>query len=64
VVLSAVAHTSSLDHELRALRALLPAHVPLMDGGGGAAKLPEVEGVTPVRDLAHWRALLRTCTAA
>jgi methanogenic corrinoid protein MtbC1 len=64
VALSAVAHSSSLAKELRALRLLLPAHVPLLVGGGGAARLAEVEGVTPVRDLAHWRALLRNCTAA
>lgn len=45
--------------ELVAIRRELATHVPLLVGGAGALDLPPLEGVTPVRDLDHWRALLR-----
>lgn len=60
VALSTAGHADDLDHELRALRALLPPQVALMVGGEGAKRLAGAPGVTAVRDLAHWRALLRT----
>jgi DNA-binding transcriptional MerR regulator/methylmalonyl-CoA mutase cobalamin-binding subunit len=59
VALSAAARTNGLDREVRTLRALLPTHLPLMVGGEGAVGLADVRGVTAVRDLSHWRALLR-----
>lgn len=59
VGLSAASHTEDLDREVRSLRALLPPHVPLMVGGQGGARLAPAPGITGVRDLAHWRALLR-----
>ncbi len=58
VALSAASDAAGLERELGALRALLPQHVPLLVGGAGAATLADVPGVTRVRDLAHWRALL------
>jgi len=60
VALSAAASCSDLARELRTLRALLPQHVPLLVGGAGVAGLSDVRGVTVVRDLQHWRALLRS----
>ena len=46
--------------ELKVLRMALPPRTPLLVGGGGVASLGSLgEGITPVRDLAHWRALLR-----
>ncbi|HMA44962.1 MAG TPA: cobalamin-dependent protein [Gemmatimonadales bacterium] len=58
VALSAASDAAGLERELGALRALLPRHVPVLVGGAGAATLADVPGVTRVRDLAHWRALL------
>lgn len=58
VALSAGSDAAGLKRELGALRALLPRHVPLLVGGAGAARLADVPGVTRVRDLRHWRALL------
>ena len=49
---------SGLERDLGALRATLQRHVPLLVGGAGAATLADLPGVTKVRDLAHWRALL------
>ena len=46
--------------ELHDLRQQLRPHAALLVGGGGAASLePLGDGITVVRDLAHWRALLR-----
>ena len=59
VALGAASRTDGLDREVRSLRARLPRHVPVMVGGAGAARLAAVPGVTLVRDLGHWRALLR-----
>ncbi len=59
VALSAASHGPGLDRELSALRARLQRHVPLLVGGAGAARLADTPGVTKVRDLPHWRALLR-----
>lgn len=58
VALSVAGDTPDLDRELRALRAQLDPHVPLLVGGARAATLADVPGVTRVRDLPHWRALL------
>lgn len=58
VALSASTTVDGLEHELAALRALLPRHVSLLVGGAGAATLGDVAGVTRVRDLSHWRSLL------
>lgn len=55
LVLGAGARTHA---EIAALRHLLPDSVPLFVGGAAAA-VPGVPGITPVQDLAHWRALLR-----
>ena len=46
--------------EVAALRDELAAETPLLIGGSGAAALRPVAGLTPVRDLAHWRSLLRS----
>ena len=46
--------------ELQELRRALRRRTALLAGGGGASSLgPLAEGITLVRDLAHWRALLR-----
>ena len=46
--------------ELQALRLGLPPHTALLAGGAGASSLGALgDGITAVRDLAHWRALLR-----
>lgn len=46
--------------ELRSLRRTLPAATALLVGGPGVQSLePLGRGITPVRDLPHWRALLR-----
>jgi DNA-binding transcriptional MerR regulator/methylmalonyl-CoA mutase cobalamin-binding subunit len=58
VALSTTGCTNDLKRELHTLRALLPPHVPVMVGGAGAARIGGVQGITTVRDLAHWRALL------
>lgn len=55
-----VANTDGgLAEEVAALRASLPADVPLIVGGAGAARAARPTGVTAARDLTHWRALLR-----
>lgn len=59
VGLSVTIGAAGLDDELRTIRRTLAPHVPLMVGGAGAERLPSANGVTRVRDLAHWRALLR-----
>ncbi len=51
---------NGLADEVAAVRQRLPAEVPLLVGGRGAASLPPLDGVVPVRDLPHWHALLRT----
>ena len=61
---SAAREAAALNREVAALRALLPRHVPLLVGGAGAAKLRAMPGVSKVRDLAHWRALLSAERAA
>jgi DNA-binding transcriptional MerR regulator len=58
VALSAANNVDGLTTELTTLRALLPRHVPLLVGGPGASTVPDVPGVTRVRDLSHWRSLL------
>jgi len=63
VGLSVAGDVGGLGEELRALRAALPQPVPLLVGGAGAARAADVPGVTRVRDLQHWRALLRAHTA-
>jgi DNA-binding transcriptional MerR regulator/methylmalonyl-CoA mutase cobalamin-binding subunit len=60
VALSASNFSTNLDAEVRTLRQLLPPHVPLMVGGGGAGRVSGLEGVVAIRDLTHWRALLRS----
>ncbi len=46
--------------ELGALRKLLPPSTVMLVGGSGVASLGLLgDGITAVRDLAHWRALLR-----
>ena len=60
VALSVATDSADVDREPRALRALLPRHVPLLVGGAGASRLSNMRGVIRVRDLDHWRALLRT----
>lgn len=59
VGLSVAADTSGLQDELHALRGMLAPHVPLLLGGAGAQAVGEIDGLTRVRDLSHWRALLR-----
>ena len=59
VALSVAADAASLPDELVALRQGIQPHVALLVGGAGAEELPELHGLTKVRDLAHWRALLR-----
>ncbi|HET9013100.1 MAG TPA: B12-binding domain-containing protein [Gemmatimonadaceae bacterium] len=54
---------AGLKREVTSLRALLPSHVPVLIGGPGAARLRDMRGVTKVRDLSHWRALLTTARA-
>ena len=60
VALSVATESADGDRERRALRARLPRHVPLLVGGAGASRLSNMRGVIRVRDLDHWRALLRT----
>jgi len=60
VALSVATDSADVDPELRALRTLLPRHVPLLVGGAGASRLSNARGLIRVRDLDHWRALLRT----
>jgi DNA-binding transcriptional MerR regulator len=51
--------------ELQALRRELPRRTALLAGGAGVSALGAFgDGITPVRDLAHWRALLRTLAPA
>jgi DNA-binding transcriptional MerR regulator len=45
---------------LSALRAAIGPSTPLLLGGAGAARLGRIAGVTRVRDLGHWRSLLRS----
>jgi len=59
VALSVATGPPDLPRELSQLRQGLAPHVPLLVGGPGAARLPETDGLTRVRDLSHWRALLR-----
>jgi methanogenic corrinoid protein MtbC1 len=59
VALSVATDEVGLGHELLALRQGVEPHVPLFVGGTGAEHLGELDGITKVRDLAHWRALLR-----
>jgi DNA-binding transcriptional MerR regulator/methanogenic corrinoid protein MtbC1 len=59
VALSVATDAVGLRDELIALRQGIEPHVPLLVGGAGAEGLAELHGLTKVRDLAHWRALLR-----
>jgi len=59
VALSVATGATGLEDELHALRQLLPPHIPLLVGGAGAETVGKIDGLTRVRDLAHWRALLR-----
>jgi MerR family transcriptional regulator, light-induced transcriptional regulator len=59
VALSVATDPIGLREELLALRQAIEAHVPLLVGGTGAERLATLHGLTKVRDLAHWRALLR-----
>lgn len=59
LALSVAGDSDGLMDELRALRRELPAQISLAVGGPGAAGLPSEQGITAVRDLAHWRVLLR-----
>jgi MerR family transcriptional regulator, light-induced transcriptional regulator len=59
VALSVATGATGLEDELQALRRLLAPHIPLLVGGAGAAAVQEIDGLTRVRDVAHWRALLR-----
>jgi methylmalonyl-CoA mutase cobalamin-binding domain/chain len=60
VSIIAPADAAAVRAELEALREALPPRVPLLAGGAGVASLGALgEGITPVRDLAHWRAALR-----
>lgn len=58
VALSVAKGTSIPERELHELRQALPPDVPLLVGGAGADRFTAADGLTPVRDLAHWRALL------
>ena len=57
-------NVAGLKREVASLRALLPKHVPVLVGGPGTASLRDMPGVTKVRDLLHWRALLTAARAA
>lgn len=59
VALSVATDAVGLRDELIALRQGIAPHVPLLVGGAGAEGLAALHGLTKVRDLAHWRALLR-----
>ncbi|HUK63591.1 MAG TPA: hypothetical protein VLV15_09660, partial [Dongiaceae bacterium] len=59
VALSVATDGVGVGHELLALRRGVEPHVPLLVGGAGAEGLAGLHGLTKVRDLAHWRALLR-----
>jgi DNA-binding transcriptional MerR regulator len=59
VGLSVAAAPPDLKGELSDLRRALTAHVPLVVGGAGAARVVDGGGLTRARDLSHWRALLR-----
>jgi DNA-binding transcriptional MerR regulator len=60
VSIVAPADAAAARSELQALRRALPPRTPLLAGGGGVAALgPLGDGITPIRDLAHWRAMLR-----
>jgi MerR family transcriptional regulator, light-induced transcriptional regulator len=50
----------SLQEEIAALRQAIDPETPVLVGGAGAATLGPLEGITVVRDLPHWRSLLRT----
>lgn len=63
VALSVAGEPAGLGDELRTLRRELDPHVSLMVGGAGAPGLSDLDGLTKVRDLPHWRALLRRCAA-
>jgi methanogenic corrinoid protein MtbC1 len=58
VALSVASVAAGVELEVSAVRALVPQHVPVVVGGAGAGHLPDVPGVTRVRDLAHWRVVL------
>jgi methanogenic corrinoid protein MtbC1 len=62
VALSVATDAVGFGRELLALRQTIQPPVPLLVGGAGAERLTELQGVTKVRDLAHWRALLRLHT--
>lgn len=49
----------TLRSELLDLRKGLDAGTPLLIGGSGAPVLSDLDGISEVRDLAHWRGLLR-----
>ncbi len=59
VALSVATDPVDLDGDMAELRKGLAPQVPLLVGGPGAARLTEIPGLTRVRDLSHWRALLR-----
>jgi methanogenic corrinoid protein MtbC1 len=59
VALSVATDGTGFNHELSALRRKLEPRVPVFVGGAGAGQLAQIDGVTKVRGLAHWRALLR-----
>ena len=56
----ATGNATSAAAEIRILREALPSRTALLVGGAGVTALGDLPpGVTPVRDLAHWRAVLR-----
>jgi DNA-binding transcriptional MerR regulator len=59
LALSVAGESDVLKDELLAMRQELPAQIPLAVGGPGAAGARGGRGITIVRDLAHWRVLLR-----
>lgn len=59
VALSVATMADGLETEIAALRRELAPHVWVVVGGAGAASLGESAGLSCVRDLAHWRSLLR-----
>ena len=60
VALSAVAaNRATVRAELKTLRRQLAPGTPLLVGGSAAILTKDIEGVVAVRDLTHWRSLLR-----
>lgn len=45
--------------EAEALRRMLPARIPLLIGGSGASAFADLDGITVIRDLQHWRGQIR-----